>query len=530
MAGGLIQLVAYGNQDLYLTKDPQITFFKIVYRRHTNFSTEIIPQNFVHAPNFGKRVTCILSRNGDLIRKIHVVIDLPTIPPFLDDNQDIDIISKFAWVKRIGYAIINSVEIEIGGELIDRHYGDWLNIWHELTIPDRKNLNKILGNIPLLTGYSNGKQTYRLFIPLAFWFNRVAGLALPVVSLQYNQIILNLEINQFINCYTVTPTHTINIDNDFVNFEQFEYLTQTVNGISSLAKFIYYDILARTLYLERITDNPFLSLTVNDLSTIAEEAQQKSLLYAINPTTGNLINAQFLITGLKSGFQAMPRINASESIYVNTSINFNNIILPNCFLLVEYGYLDDEERIRFSQARHEYLIEQLFYNGQESINGLHQSYKIGFTQSCKELVWVTQLSLATDNRLNDLFNYTDSLLRDDDGNLIGNNIIITETIMFNGHERISLRDSDYFTKIQPYQHHYHNPAEGINVYSFALYPENHQPSGTANFSKIDNVDLVITVSPIINFNYTAVLRIYGIMYNILRIANGISGTIWSIDF
>src|SRR5271166_357030 len=146
MAGGLIQLVAYGNQDIFLTQDPQITFFKVVYRRHTNFSLEVIPQDFIHTPDFGKRVSCILSRNGDLIGKVYVAIQLPTIPQFLDDNQNVDQVFKFAWVRRIGYAIIKTVDIEIGGELIDRHYGDWLNIWHELTIPKRMNLDIVLGN------------------------------------------------------------------------------------------------------------------------------------------------------------------------------------------------------------------------------------------------------------------------------------------------------------------------------------------------------------------------------------------------
>jgi hypothetical protein len=529
MAGGLIQLVAYGTQDLFITHDPQITFFKVVYRRHTNFTLEIIPQNFLHKPNFGKRVTCVLSRNGDMIRKIYVVIDLPTIPQFKDENNNIDPISKFAWVRRIGYAIIKSVEIEIGGELIDRHYGDWLNIWHELMIPDRKNMDNILGDIKELTDFTNGKKSYRLFVPLQFWFNRVAGLALPIVSLQYNHIKINLELNNMENCYILTPTNYINIDNDFVNFVPNEYIIQTVDGVTSLAKFIYFDIINRILYLQRISDNGFLSLTVTNQDSIKEDSQQKALLYATD-SNGNYINEKYFITGLTSGFKAMPRINATELIQSNKSVNFNNITIPNCFLLVEYGFLDDEERVRFSQARHEYLIEQVFYNGEETLNGLHQSFKIGFTQACKELIWVSQLSLALKTRNNDIFNYTDSMIKDENGNVLGKNIITQQTLLFNGHERISSRDSDYFTKIQIYQNHRHAADEGINTYSFAIHPENHQPSGTANLSRIDNVDLRVAVIPDINFNYTARLRIYGIVYNILRISNGISGLVFNIDY
>ena len=529
MTGGLIQLVAYGSQDLFITHEPQITFFKIVYRRHTNFTLEVIPQDFIHKPEFGKRVTCTLSRNGDLIRKVHVVIELPSIPQFKDEMNNIDQISKFAWVKRVGYAIIKTVDIEIGGELIDRQYGDWLNIWHELTITKNKDLSKIIGDVKELTDFTNGKRTYKLFVPLQFWFNRIPGLALPIVSLQYNHIKINLELNDFENCYLVTPSHYINVDNDFVNFEQFEFIEQTVDGVTSLAKFIYFDILERRMYLSRITDNGFLSLIETNPDAIKDESQQKAILYK-KDANGNLVNGKYLIKGLKSKFEAMPRINSSERIYKNSTVNFTNVVLKNCFLLVEYGFLGDEERIRFSQARHEYLIEQVFFNGDETVDGLHQSFKVGFTQACKELIWVTQLGLALNVRNNNLFNYTDSMLTDDDGNYIGGNLVRQETLLFNGHERLSMRDSQYFSKIQPYQHHSHSPSRGINTYSFALHPEKHQPSGSANLSRIDNVNLRIVVIPQINFNYTAKLRIYGIVYNILRVSNGISAIVFAIDY
>ena len=189
MTGGIIQLVAYGNQDLFLTSDPQITFFKIVYRRHTNFSIEVIPRTFINNPQFGNKVACILSRDGDLIRKVHLVIELPKIGPFLDSTQQLDPITKFAWVRKIGFAIINTIQIEIGDELIDEQYSDFLNIWYELTVPYNKNINKMIGNVEALTSYTNGKDPYLLFIPLQFWFNRVTGLALPIFRTHANFVI-----------------------------------------------------------------------------------------------------------------------------------------------------------------------------------------------------------------------------------------------------------------------------------------------------------------------------------------------------
>jgi len=528
MAGGLIQLVATGTQDIFLTTDPQITFFKVVYRRHTNFSMEVIPQNFIHNADFGNRVTCILSRNGDLIRNVHIVIELPAIPQFTVDDQ-LDPITKFAWVRKIGYAIINTVEIEIGDELIDRHYGDWLNIWYELTVQDRQNYNQLIGNIPELTTPTNGKSAFKLFIPLQFWFNRITGLALPVVSLQYNHIKINLELNTSNTCYLLSPSHTINIDNDFVNFEQYEYIQQTIGTTVSLAKFIYFDIINRTLYLSRVTDAQFTSVTVTDPNILSSETAQKEFLYRTDPD-GNLINGQYLITGLKTGFQAMPRINSIEQTYSNASVDLSNLTISECFLLVEYIFLDDEERVKFAQARHEYLIEQVFFTGDDTISGFNQSYKVGFSQACKELLWVSQLSLALNTRNNDWFNYTDNIITGPDGHYIGHNIILNETLLFNGHERISARPSEYFTQDQIYQNHTHSPESFINVYSFCLHPENQQPSGTANLSRIDNVNLQITCSNVVNFNYTALLRIYGVVYNILRVANGISGIVFAIDY
>ncbi|ARF09380.1 NCLDV major capsid protein [Indivirus ILV1] len=494
MAGGLIQLVAYSKQDIFLTNDPQITFFKIVYRRHTNFTLEVIPQNFLHHLDFGKRVSSVISRNGDLIRNIQLVIDLPSIPIFRNGNNN-DILTKFAWVRRIGYAIIKTVEVEIGGELIDRQYGDWLNIWHELTISDKVNLDKILGNIKELTDYTSGKKSYRLMIPLRFWFNRIAGLALPIVSLQYNNVKITVELNEFDKCYLLSPTNYIEVENAFVNFKPYEYIKQSQHNHEIVGQFVHFDILERKLYYNKISENAFTS--------------------------------KYDIIGVKSKFTATPTHDAIEKIYKNRNFDCNSVSIKKSFLLVEYAFLDDDERLRFLKARHEYLIEQLIYNGETSVSGLHQSFMVGFTNPCKELLWVTQLRRA--QQLNQTFNYTDSIITNKDGNYLGKNMIKKETILYNGHERLSMRNSKYFTDIQVYQNHSHAPSEGINVYSFALHPENHQPSGTANLSEIENVNLRVSINPKINFN-SSFIRIYGIVYNIFRIANGVSGIMFALDY
>ena len=149
MSGGLIQLAAYGLENMFLTDEPQITFFKSVYRRHTNFTKEQIPQFFINQPNFGKNVNCEIAKNGDLVGNIFLVVTLPKI------NLPINTRNQFAWVKRIGFALIKSVSIIINGYQIDRHYGDWLNVFAELTGningEHSKGFKRMIGEVDELT-------------------------------------------------------------------------------------------------------------------------------------------------------------------------------------------------------------------------------------------------------------------------------------------------------------------------------------------------------------------------------------------
>ncbi len=487
MAGGLIQLVTRGPQDIFFISDPQITFFKTVYRRHTNFSTEIIPQKFTHKPDFGKRIVCTLARSGDLIGKMYLVMVLPNIPTFKDNDGNIDKISKFAWVRKIGFALIRCIEIEIGDELIDRQYGDWLNIWYELTVKRKRNIDKMLGDVKELTEFTNGKKSYKLMIPLQFWFNRFPGLSLPVVNLKNSHIKINVELNDFENCSIISPTNYIGITNDFVCFQPFEYIKQD----EALGRFVHFDIIKKRLYYLRLSNEPFKS------------SNKKCIIPPIK--------------GYTSKFEAIPDKGCGEKIY-RKPLNSKKINLKKVFLLAEYIYLDTEERIKFYNTNHEYLIEQLQFNGEKTIDSTTFSFDPSFNNLCKELFWVGQL----DSNINDPFNYTDSLV---DGK--GLNIIKEETILFNDVERIKFRDSQYFNYVQPYQVHSNSPSEGINIYSFALHPENNQSSGTANMTMIENVLLKLIVSNKINFKHSAKLRMYALSYNVLRVAHGISGLIFN---
>ena len=434
MGGGLMQLVAYGAQDIYLTGNPQITFFKVVYRRHTNFAVESIEQTFNGTANFGTRVTATISRNGDLIQQMYLEVVLPicTLAPNSTSN---------VWTYGVGNALVKQAEIEIGGQLIDRQYGDWMNIWTELTIPagKRDGYDNMVGNsVTASTGTTYTEQlggiamstsaTTRLYVPLQFWFNRNPGLALPLIALQYHEVKLNLELRAFADLINVNTT-----------------------GAS----------------------------------------------------------------------------------------NTNSL---GCKLYVDYIYLDTDERRRFAQVSHEYLIEQVQFTGSQTINANapNQNVTLNFNHPVKELIWAHTTTLhATSAFSSDAnckwFNY--SLL-----DASGADSFNTALLQLNGHDRFSVRYSDYFRKVQNYEHHTRVPRVGgdltgtktdtcqrslrqyIYSYSFALSPEEHQPSGTCNFSRIDNAILQLSYSGnTLGLN----LNIYAVNYNVLRIMSGMGGLAYS---
>lgn len=507
MGGGLIQLVAFGVEDLFLTQDPQITYFKIVYRRHTNFSREEIPQFFTHNPNFGEKVSCILSRSADLIRKVYLVTSLPKIPIFVDDDANIDNLTKIAWVRRVGYALIKNIEVQIGEQLIDRQYGEWMHIWAELTDARDRGIDILVGNVDAITKFTNGKTSFKLYIPLQFWFNKITGLALPIINLQYSEVKINLEVQDVDKLYRISPTHYIELEDDIVNYTEGEFIQQIINGVEAVGMFVTYDFRTKRLYYIKLRRQCFMG--------------------GIDPVNKftNTANFPYLIKGLTSDFSALPKINGLE--HTHRFNLFRTLKLGKTFLLTEYIFLDEEERVKFVQKKHEYLIEQLQFSGEKQLNSVHNRIQLAFDNPTKVMVWIAQLDYLVDTRVNDTFNYSSSYLRNENDKVIGENLVKEGTIFLNGRERISFREAEYFNRIQPHQFFTYNPSIGVNMFSFCIAPEKHQPSGSLNMSKIDDIILQLTVDSNITFQNTAKFRCYTLVYNLVRIANGLGGVVFT---
>ena len=599
---------------MYLTGNPQITFWKVTYRRYTNFAIESIEQTFNGQADFGRRVQCTISRNGDLAYRTYLQVTLPEINQLMG-------IASFAvgvgsgvyarWLDYPGEQLIAQVEVEIGGQRIDRQYGDWMHIWNQLTITaeQQRGYWNMIGNTTQLTFITdpsfsevdgpcdslaprqvcaprNALPETTLYIPLQFWFCTNPGLALPLIALQYHEVKINLDIRPIDECLWAVTTLSCNSD-----------------------------------------------------------------AYA-NNLTGSLVN------GGPGGPQNPAVAGYAKNQYapgrpVPAAIAYNQSLVA-ASLYVDYVFLDTDERRRFAQNPHEYLISQLQFTGDESVGSSSNKIKLNFNHPVKELIWVVQpdqnvdycSSLVCDALLFKVlgaqpFNYTDAIdalpnaihafggpaslaadsrsfidarglfqdagaldydipsgftgywhgpqnpynesnfggptipfnpdgtnianiaggaldpailnqLKDlaasghndnstvsDAGTFVltetsidmhcwGQNPVVTAKLQLNGQDRFSEREGTYFSWVQPYQAHTRNPDEGINVYSFALRPEEHQPSGTCNFSRIDNATLQLVLSnATVEGTKTAKVRVYATNYNVLRIMSGMGGLAYS---
>lgn len=386
MAGALMQLVAYGAQDVYLTADPTITFWKAVYRRHTNFAMESMSQTLSGTTNFGNRVTCRVSRNGDLLHRVYVKATLPSQTSDTDSND---------YVNRVGFRLLNSVELRVGGQMIDRHYSHWMHIWTELThTTDQKALlDKMVGGKGEDGAVQGTGSILDLNIPLLFSFCRNPGLALPLIALQYHEVELWIQFETLANCL------------------------DSGSG------------------------------------------------------TGSLSNVE---------------------------------------LWADYIFLDTEERKEFAQKPHEYLIE-VTQNQDATLSGTgNNSVRLTMNHPTKFITWAVQRSTPTGDKFTDYTNGSAS------------NVSLAK-LKLNGQDRFAQRDSTYFNYVQPYQHFEVKPDLGINVYCFALKPAEHQPSGSCNLSRIDNVNLDIVPTD----TSATQLRVYGFSNNVFRVASGMGGLAYS---
>jgi len=487
MVSGAIQIAAsYGEQDLYLFHQPQITYFHATYHRYSNFSYESIPQYFNLKPNFGNKVSAVLSKNGDFIGNTYLYIELPAIPEKFGNT-----VVYTAWNKKIGLNIIKTVEFEIGGRIIDRQYGDWMNIWFELT--SLRRIHHIIGDVPELYEFTSGKAAYNLYVPLLFSFCR-EFLPLPILSMYHADVKIHVEFNPLTDCLLYGPTNSIVIDKNVVNYNFGEYLLQTQGNASVYMKYLSFDPLTNILSYLKINNNTNLV------------------------ATGGL-NSK--LVGLDTNYETS--VVGTETTYISksTTLSFlQNLTLTNSYLYVDYYYLGDQEKLKFSRATIEILFEYLQSDTEKVLYNSANLINLGFIHPTKELFFRVQPEYLILGGLRDKFNYTDGILPS------SKSLILQAQILLNGKDLISLRPANYYELLEVLRCHTRTPSPGIMIYSFAFAPEHYQPSGACNFSRIDNIQLQLVLSKTVSYDNPARVRVYGLSYNVLKIENGRCGVVF----
>jgi hypothetical protein len=379
MAGGLMQLVAYGAQDVYLTGAPKVTFFQAVYKKHTNFAMETIEQTVNGTPSANGRVSVTVARNGDLVGEMFLELDSNGA------NEDAN-----CWIAE---RHISAVELTIGGQRVDKQYQRWWRLYSELYMDESRKLN--YGKMTSGTG--------KVYLPLLFFFNRNPGLFLPLIALQYHEVRLDFDLS----------------------------------------------------------------------STFA----------------GNF----------------------------------------KCW--ANYVFLDTEERRRFAQKGHEYLIEQVQHTGVDTVSHTtEKSIRLSYNHPVKELVWCVSngAELATTALVkkfagaNAPAGAQGSVIAVTDLDEETNGSLQSLKLVLNGQDRFKVQGGKYFNQVQPFYHHSGAPMVGVYSYSFALKPEEHQPTGTCNFSRIDNAQVYVQ-----SRGPNTELHMFAVNYNVLRIQSGMGGLAFS---
>tara|TARA_B110000008_G_scaffold102130_1_gene104956 strand:- start:230 stop:2143 length:1914 start_codon:yes stop_codon:yes gene_type:complete len=636
MGGGLMQLVAYGAQDVYLTGNPQITFWKVTYRRHTNFAMESIEQTFNGQADFGRRVTCTISRNGDLAYRTYLQVTLPEINQQMANSGSSDVYAR--WLDFPGEQIISQVEVEIGGQRIDRQYGDWMHIWNQLTLSaeQERGYHQMIGNTTALTYITdpsfndvdgpcestaprqvcaprNALPETTLYIPFQFWYCRNPGLALPLIALQYHEVKINLDIRPTDECLWAVSTL------ECASSQNIKVTTAYAQSLVAASLYVDY-VFLDTDERRRMAQNPHEYL-IEQLQFTGDESVGsssnkiklnfnhpcKELVWVVQPDENvdycaslectenlyKLLGAQpFNYT---DAVDALP--NAIHAFSTQSGLVEQNAAGTNVGFISEEGLFQQAGPVGFSimtcvsvyqlaitaaagnQATVDALTKALniilgtpntpainaadanLINTASTISGVAAN-----DDAAKLCAAATASPLAAFVSNGAGWNSTDGVqaplggqvgrtygapnfgVDNESGQMVGvsdagtfvlsetaltmhcwgQNPVVTAKLQLNGQDRFSEREGTYFDLVQPFQHHTRNPDTGINLYSFALRPEEHQPSGTCNFSRIDNATLQLVLSnATVEGTKTAKVRVYATNYNVLRVMSGMGGLAYS---
>ena len=463
MAGGLMQLVAYGAQDVYLTGNPKVTFFQAVYKRHTNFAMELIQQTTSGTVGNASRVSVTLARNGDLVGNMHVALQ-----PLAPNGTTLALTSTNSaydmnWVAE---RAISAVELTIGGQRIDKHYQTWWRLYAELFLPESEKINygKMTSAPQTTIDTTNPSHVY---LPLLFFFNRNPGLYLPLIALQYHEVRLDFDLTNYYSLYFGT------------------------NQVQVWANYVYLDTEERRRFAQK--GHEYLIEQVqhtggDQLATNGSEGSPQLIRLSFNHPVKELV-------------WCYTNPNASASAQLNAMWNF----------CTATGNVNVTSNVLTFQASNNYILPNVTGVPHLVSTVGTQGNAFGLTGTSSfsgNAYWIEQGTQIL--------------------GLTGAGIEVGPLHLFkvilNGQDRFKEQYGNYFNQVQPFYHHTGTPYPGIYVYSFALQPEEHQPTGTCNFSRIDNAQVSIQMK---SNNQATLQKLFAVNYNILRIQSGMGGLAFS---
>jgi len=463
-----MQLLNTGAQDQYINVSPEMSYFRQVYRRHSNFAMQSVRTDFQSGfflDGNTRTFTCQIGRFGDLLKDVIFALQLPDI--YSSD------VHRFKWIKNFANYLISEYYITIGTQEVDHRWGEWMDIWNELTLStdEKVSFDTLSGNVqeymnpkamkPMVI-CKNNKLSYsyypsagpnnpslasrRIFIPLDFWFTKNASLAIPMIALQYQPITITIITRSIEDLYQVWDSQ-------------------------------------RQLYMSPSTYNQ------------------------LNPTLPSVSISTFTKYG-----------GGGPSTLYNV----------DGYLECNYVFLDTPERTYIAANSFDYLIERVTRNEKTGVT-VNDTFNLTLSNPVKELIWVVR---RRDARVyNDWGNFTASQPED-----LTKSPMRDAQLLWNGISRFDVKESAYFNMIQPHLYHTSQPRQGIYVYSFALAPEKVQPSGSFNASVINTVQLVSTMNtvpqvtpfPDVSKDTEYDIIVYGLHYNVFRVMAGSGGMVFNL--
>lgn len=473
--GALMQLVAYGAQDVYLTGDPKVTFFQTAYKRHTNFSMETIQQTVAGGLTPGGLTSVTLARSGDLVGDMFVVLQpTPTSRAQLTTNN---VGADMCWVAERAFS---SVELFIGGQSIDKHYQLWFRLYSEVFLNDTKKQN--YGKLTSLPVPNNVNQTSTgyVYLPLIFFFNRNPGLYLPLVALQYHEVRID---------FTISPQYA-------------SYFG--TNPFAVWANYVYLDTAERDTFAKKSHEY------------LIEQVQYVNAdpVGSTNENTPSVIRMQYNhpVKELIWCYQT-----AAAQSNPNSLWNFSSSV-SNVNVTVDPAALASAGA-SYSPA---HIGAPALYVPGNLSTPLYLASTTSPISVTTGTLWTYQSNVLSGNT----FWVEAGLPQYSSNTQYGNEVgpLHQAKLILNGTDRFVPQYGKYFNQYQPYQYHSGIPYPGIYMYSFALKPEDLQPSGTCNFSRIDMAQIAVNLKtgiPAVN------QRMFAVNYNILRVQSGLGGLAFS---